>query len=84
MNFIGIPFSFSGLYNIFILVGCDNIATIDAIDHKVFGCTSDCNTDVKKIESGGLSCSGFNYCATNVPYNLQVFAVNFGSINGMC
>ena len=65
MNFTGIPFSFSGLYNIFISVGCDNIATIADIDPKVFGCISDCNIDMNKIESGGLSCSDFNYCVTN-------------------
>ncbi|KAM3685339.1 hypothetical protein ACJW31_11G110500 [Castanea mollissima] len=80
MNFTGSPFSFSTVDNTFISVGCDNFATIANIAPIVFGCTSDCTPNMK--ESGGLGCSGFNCCeSTNIPSNLQEFAVDFRSVN---
>ncbi|KAL4599913.1 hypothetical protein ACB092_11G161300 [Castanea dentata] len=80
MNFTGSPFSFSTVDNTFISAGCDNFATIANIAPTVFGCTSDCTINMK--ESGGLGCSGFKCCeSTNIPSNLQEFAVDFRSIN---
>ena len=81
-NFTGSRFSFSGLNNTFISVGCDNFATIANIAPKVYGCTSDCNTNMKKTDFSGHRCAGFNCCeSSNIPYDLQAFAVDFRSIN---
>ena len=80
MNITGSPFSFSWYYNTFISVGCDNFATITNIFPKVFGCKSDCKKDLKVEE--GLKCSGLNCCeSTNIPSKLQVFDVDFRSVN---
>ncbi|KAM4082147.1 hypothetical protein ACJW30_11G148400 [Castanea mollissima] len=82
MNFTGSPFSVSEYINTFISVGCDNFATIADIVPTVFGCTSDCTPRMKVESSGLLRCSGFNCCESrNVPSDLQVFAVDFRSLN---
>ncbi|KAF3953831.1 hypothetical protein CMV_020758 [Castanea mollissima] len=80
VNITGSPFHFSHYHNTFISVGCDNIAIIDNIFPKVFGCESDCKKDMKVDKE--VKCSGFNCCeSTNIPSNLQTFDVKFRSIN---
>nr|XP_023874292.1 wall-associated receptor kinase-like 8 [Quercus suber] len=81
MSLEGSPFHFSGSYNTFISVGCDNFATVSGIAPTVFGCISDCtNTNIR--ETYISNCTGFMCCeSTNVPSNLQEFAVDFRTIS---
>lgn len=82
MSLKGSPFHFSGSYNTFISVGCDNFATVSGIAPTVFGCISDCNINMNMREANISNCTGFMCCeSTNVPSNLQEFAVDFRSIS---
>lgn len=82
MSLKGSPFHFSGSYNTFISVGCDNFATVSGIAPTVFGCISDCNINMNIREANVSNCTGFMCCeSTNVPSNLQEFAVDFRTIS---
>ena len=80
VNMAGSPFYFSSYRNIFISVGCNNMAVMTGSDPTVLvGCNSDC--DGKTTIEGEAKCSGFNCCQTTVPYGNQVFNVTFKSKN---
>lgn len=65
----GSPFHFSGSYNSFISVGCDNFAIVSGIAPTVFGCISDCNVNMSIRERYISNCTGFMCCeSTNVPF----------------
>ena len=77
----GSPFHFSGSYNTFISVGCDNFATVSRIPPAVFGCISYCN-NMNIRETYISNCTGFMCCESKkVPSNLQEFAVDFRMID---
>ena len=64
----GIPFRFSTVHNIFMVVGCDTNAVLfaDDQDNVLAGCTSNCNGGY-----GGRGCYGIQCCQTTIPYGNQ-------------
>ncbi|KAF8030782.1 hypothetical protein BT93_D0080 [Corymbia citriodora subsp. variegata] len=78
----GSQFVFSQTRNIFTLVGCDILATVNSTETAVFGCRSKCagtNFTISKYSacSGGHGC-----CQTGLPLNLQDFSVDFKEEGG--
>ena len=76
VNLTGSPFVFSSSSNMFTAVGCDNFATMTAIEPIVVGCISECNGSYRSEE---LKCSGINCCQSTIPSGLQVFSAEFRS-----
>ncbi|KAK7854754.1 wall-associated receptor kinase-like 8 [Quercus suber] len=74
VNLAGSPFVFSSYANKFTAVGCDNFATMTAIEPMVVGCKSECNGSNRSEE---LKCSGINCCQSTIPSSLQVFSAEF-------
>jgi hypothetical protein len=77
VNLKGSPFTFSGRWNTFISVGCNNFAMMTETDPMVIGCKSNCDTSL--INDEGNTCSGYNCCETTIPSGLQTFNVSFVS-----
>jgi hypothetical protein len=75
VNLKGSPFTFSGRWNTFISVGCNNFAMMTETDPMVIGCKSNCDTSL--INDEGNTCSGYNCCETTIPSGLQTFNVSF-------
>ncbi|KAK3438489.1 hypothetical protein EUGRSUZ_C03105 [Eucalyptus grandis] len=73
----GSQFVFSQTRNVFTLVGCDTLATMDTTKSAFVGCSSRCaetNTSISQY----TACSGRNGCCqTRLPLNLQHFSVDF-------
>ena len=71
------PFVFSKLRNIFVAMGCANVAyllTSDGSNSSLSihgGCMSVCEKDT--IQSNGSSCNGIGCCKTTIPSDLDVF-----------
>lgn len=85
VNMSGTPFSFSSYRNIFISVGCDNMAMLTDLDPILMvGCKSDCIVSKKSMAAtelvNGIKCSGFNCCQTSIPTGIQLLNVEFRSI----
>ncbi|KAL4614348.1 hypothetical protein ACB092_07G047900 [Castanea dentata] len=79
VNMRGSPFYFSSYRNIFISIGCDNMAVMTGNDPMVLvRCKSVCSS---KNTTGNNKCSGINCCQTTVPYGIQVLDVKFERIN---
>ena len=67
VNLAGSPFVFSSYVNKFTAVGCDNFATMTAIEPMVVGIKSECNGSNRSEE---LKCSGINCCQSTIPSSL--------------
>ena len=78
VNLTGSPFVFSSSLNMFTAVGCDNFATMTAIEPMVVGCKSECNVS-NSYRSEELKCSGVDCCQSTIPSRLQVFSAEFRS-----
>ncbi|KAM3743383.1 hypothetical protein ACB098_07G141000 [Castanea mollissima] len=65
------PFFFSKSRNIFIAMGCGNLALLRSSNGTIGGCISVCEKDTK--ESNGSSCNGIDCCKTTIPSDLDVF-----------
>ncbi|KAM3695553.1 hypothetical protein ACJW31_07G141300 [Castanea mollissima] len=65
------PFVYSKLRNIFIAMGCHNLALLRFSDGFVGGCLSVCVKDT--IQSNDSSCNGIDCCKTTIPSDLDVF-----------
>ncbi|KAL3746936.1 hypothetical protein ACJRO7_015813 [Eucalyptus globulus] len=78
----GSQFVFSRKRNVFTLVGCNTLATLDTTISAVVGCRSRCagtNTSI----SWNSACSGRDGCCqTMLPRNLQGFSVDFKEEGG--
>ena len=68
------PFVFSSYLNMFTAIGCDNFATLTAIEPMVVGCKSDCKGS---NISEAVKCSGFNCCQSTIPSMLTNFSATF-------
>ncbi|KAF3969645.1 hypothetical protein CMV_006582 [Castanea mollissima] len=66
------PFFFSKSRNIFIAMGCGNLALLRSSNGTIGGCISVCEKDTK--ETNGSSCNGIDCCKTTIPSDLDVFA----------
>ena len=78
VNLTGSPFVFSRSLNMFTAVGCDNFATMTAIEPMVVGCKSECNVS-NSYRSEELKCSGVDCCQSTIPSRLKVFSAEFRS-----
>ncbi|XP_039164527.1 wall-associated receptor kinase-like 6 [Eucalyptus grandis] len=78
----GSQFVFSQTRNVFTLVGCNTLATVDTTKSAFVGCRSRCagtNTSI----SWNSACSGSDGCCqTMLPLNLQGFSVDFKEEGG--
>ncbi|KAF3969646.1 hypothetical protein CMV_006583 [Castanea mollissima] len=63
---------FSKSRNLFIAMGCGNLALLRSSNGTIGGCTSVCEKDT--IETNGSSCNGIDCCKTSIPSDLDVFA----------
>ncbi|KAK9987822.1 hypothetical protein SO802_028061 [Lithocarpus litseifolius] len=68
------PFFFSKSRNIFIAMGCGNLALLRSSDGSIGGCMSVCYEDA--IQSNGSSCNGLDCCKTTIPSDLDVFTAD--------
>ncbi|KAM3743382.1 hypothetical protein ACB098_07G140900 [Castanea mollissima] len=72
------PFVFSKLRNIFVAMGCGNLAYLQASSGSnsslsiYGGCMSVCDKDT--IQSNGSSCNGIDCCKTTIPSDLDKFS----------
>ena len=78
------PFVFSKLRNIFVAIGCDNLAYAVSSDvsnsslRSIYGgCMSVCEKD--GIQSNGSSCNGIGCCKTTIASDLDVFTTRIES-----
>ncbi|KAM4099210.1 hypothetical protein ACJW30_07G139500 [Castanea mollissima] len=74
-----IPFFFSKSRNIFIAMGCGNLAYLQSSDGfysslTIGGCMSVCEEHT--IQPNGSSCNGIDCCKTSIPSDLDVFTSN--------
>ncbi|XP_030942711.1 wall-associated receptor kinase-like 1 [Quercus lobata] len=74
------PFVFSKLKNIFVAMGCGNVAYLlstssySSSSFNIYGgCMSVCEKDGDPIQSNGSSCNGIDCCKTTIPSDLNVF-----------
>ncbi|KAI6668765.1 hypothetical protein NL676_007170, partial [Syzygium grande] len=78
----GSQFVFSRTRNVFTLVGCNTLATVNTTESAVVGCRSKCagtNFTISKYSA----CSGRDGCCqTKLPLNLQGFSVDFKEEGG--
>ena len=79
------PFVFSKLRNIFVAIGCDNLAYVLSSDvsnsslRSIYGgCMSVCEKDA--IQSNGSSCNGIGCCKTTISSDLDVFTTRILSM----
>ncbi|KAM4089311.1 hypothetical protein ACB094_07G141200 [Castanea mollissima] len=79
------PFVFSKLRNIFVAMGCDNLAYVLSSDvsnsslTSIYGgCMSVCEKDA--IQSNGSSCNGIGCCKTTIASDLDVFTTKIQSM----
>ncbi|XP_039161086.1 wall-associated receptor kinase-like 1 [Eucalyptus grandis] len=76
----GSQFVFSQTWNIFRSVGCNTLATIKSTESAVVGCKSLCPAT---SNFSWYNCSGWDGCCkTTLPFNLQVFNVDFKEEEG--
>ncbi|XP_050260506.1 wall-associated receptor kinase-like 1 isoform X2 [Quercus robur] len=68
------PFFFSKSRNIFIAMGCGNLALLRSSDGSIGGCMSVCYEDA--IHSNASSCNGLDCCKTTIPSDLDVFTAD--------
>ena len=78
------PFVFSKLRNIFVAMGCDNLAYLQSDDSSnsslriiYGGCMSVCEKDA--IQSNGSSCNGIGCCKTTIASDLDGFTTRIES-----
>ena len=78
------PFVFSKLRNIFVAMGCDNLAYLQSDDSSnsslriiYGGCMSVCEKDA--IHSNGSSCNGIGCCKTTIASDLDGFTTRIES-----
>ncbi|KAK4562329.1 hypothetical protein RGQ29_004994 [Quercus rubra] len=78
------PFVFSKLRNIFVAMGCDNLAYLQSDDSSnsslriiYGGCMSVCEKD--GIQSNGSSCNGIGCCKTTIASDLDGFTTRIES-----
>ena len=77
MSLASSPFVFSKLRNIFIAMGCDNLAYLQSDDSSnsslsiIAGCMSVCEKNT--LQTHGSSCNGIGCCKTTIPSDLDVF-----------
>ncbi|KAL3746920.1 hypothetical protein ACJRO7_015801 [Eucalyptus globulus] len=78
----GSPFVFSQTGNIFTVVGCNTLATVNSTESVVFGCRSKCaGTNFTRTKYS--ACSGRDGCCqSSLPFNLQGFGVDFKEEGG--
>ncbi|XP_039165769.1 wall-associated receptor kinase-like 5 [Eucalyptus grandis] len=78
----GSPFVFSQKRNIFTVVGCNTLLTVNGKESAVFGCQSKCagtNFTIRKYSA----CSGEDECCqSSLPFDLQGFGVDFEEESG--
>ncbi|KAK4562325.1 hypothetical protein RGQ29_004990 [Quercus rubra] len=78
------PFFFSESRNIFIAMGCGNLALLRSSDGSIGGCMSVCYKDA--IRSNSSSCNGLDCCKTTIPSDLDVFTADvsgkYGNFTG--
>ena len=79
------PFVFSKLRNIFIAMGCDNLAYLLSNDSSnssltIGGCMSVCVNNT--IQTHGSSCNGIDCCKTPIPSDLYVFSTKIQLMKG--
>ena len=79
------PFVFSKSRNIFVAIGCDNLAYVLSSDvsnsslRSIYGgCMSVCEKDA--IQSNGSSCNGIGCCKTTISSDLDVFTTRILSM----
>ncbi|KAK3438517.1 hypothetical protein EUGRSUZ_C03138 [Eucalyptus grandis] len=78
----GSQFVFSQKGNVFTLVGCNTLATVDTTNSAVVGCRSRCAGTNTSISLNG-DCSGRDGCCqTMLPRNLQGFSADFKEEGG--
>ena len=68
------PFFFSESRNIFIAMGCGNMALLRSSYGSIGGCMSVCSKDA--IRSNSSSCNGLDCCKTTIPSDLVVFTAD--------
>ncbi|KAM4089318.1 hypothetical protein ACB094_07G141900 [Castanea mollissima] len=79
------PFVFSKFRNIFIAMGCGNVAYLLSSDGSnsslsiIGGCMSVCEKDT--IKTNGSSCNGVGCCKTTIPSDIDVFTIRIQSMN---
>jgi len=74
------PFIFSQSQNAFIVMGCDNFASMRSSDDgSVIGCMSNCNASIVVINSS--TCHGTSCCQTTITSDLITFEANIDPIN---
>ena len=66
------PFVYSKLRNIFIAMGCHNLALLQSSDGFIGGCMSFCMKDT--IQSNCSSCNGVDCCKSTIPSDLDVYS----------
>ncbi|XP_050262186.1 wall-associated receptor kinase-like 1 isoform X2 [Quercus robur] len=71
VNLASSPFFFSKSRNIFIAMGCGNMALFKSSDGTIGGCMSVCKKDT--IQTDNSSCNGIDCCKTTIPLDLNVF-----------
>ncbi|KAK7829571.1 wall-associated receptor kinase-like 1 [Quercus suber] len=71
VNLASSPFFFSKSRNIFIAMGCGNMALFGSSDGTIGGCMSVCKNDT--IQTNNSSCNGIDCCKTTIPFDLNVF-----------
>ncbi|KAK7840987.1 wall-associated receptor kinase-like 10 [Quercus suber] len=84
------PFVFSKLRNIFVAMGCGNVAYLLSSDVSnsslisIYGLIGGCMSVCEKgtIQSNGSSCNGINCCKTTIPSDLDVFTTIIRSMRG--
>ncbi|XP_065628550.1 wall-associated receptor kinase-like 3 isoform X2 [Quercus suber] len=71
VNLASSPFFFSKSRNIFIAMGCGNMALFrSGTDGTIGGCMSVCENT---IQTNNSSCNGIDCCKTTIPLDLNVF-----------
>ena len=71
MLFRSSPFFFSKSRNIFIAMGCGNLALLRSSYGSIGGCMSICYKDA--MRSNSSSCNGIDCCKITIPSDLDVF-----------
>ncbi|KAL4616115.1 hypothetical protein ACB092_07G175700 [Castanea dentata] len=74
------PFVFSKSRNIFIAMGCGNLALLRSSDGSIGACMSVCKKDT--IQTNGSSCNGIDCCKTTIPSDLDVFTADIAGKYG--
>ncbi|KAK3438476.1 hypothetical protein EUGRSUZ_C03080 [Eucalyptus grandis] len=72
----------AGKRNVFTLVGCNTLATVDTTKSAVVGCRSRCAGTNTSISWNGDCSRRDGCCQTELPINLQGFSVDFKEESG--